>query len=65
MVRNIRLEHLCVCLYVSAKCTVAKRLIGSGCRLGGDHRRERGSFGGEFGASRCNQWGLCDALFSN
>ena len=20
---------------------------------------------GEFGASRCNQWGLCDALFSN
>jgi len=22
-------------------------------------------FGGEFGASHCNQWGLCDALFSN
>jgi len=21
--------------------------------------------GGEFGASHCNQWGLCDALFSN
>jgi len=20
---------------------------------------------GEFGASHCNQWGLCDALFSN
>jgi len=27
----------------------------------GDRRRERGSFGGEFGASHCNQWGLCDA----
>ena len=21
--------------------------------------------GGEFGTSHCNQWGLCDALFSN
>ena len=27
----------------------------------GDHRRERGSFG----VSHCNQWGLCDAHFSN
>jgi len=27
--------------------------------------RGRGSFGGEFEASHCNQWGLCDALFSN
>jgi len=26
---------------------------------GGDHQREMGSFGGEFGASHCNQWGLC------
>jgi len=26
----------------------------------GDHRQDRGSFGGEFGAvSRCNQWGFC------
>jgi len=33
--------------------------------LGGDCRRGRGSFGGEFGTSHCNQWGLCDALFSN
>ena len=32
---------------------------------GGDRRRERGRFGGEFGASHCNQWSLCDALFSN
>jgi len=24
---------------------------------GGDRRRRRGSFGGEFGASHCNQWG--------
>jgi len=28
---------------------------------GGDRRRGRGSFGGEFGAPHCNQWGLCDA----
>ena len=27
--------------------------------FGGDHRRGRGSFGGEFGSSHCNQWGLC------
>jgi len=27
--------------------------------FGGDHRRGRGSFGGEFGASHCYQWGLC------
>jgi len=26
---------------------------------GGDRRREMGSFKGEFGASHCNQWGLC------
>ena len=25
----------------------------------------RGSFGGEFGASHCNQWGLCNVLCSN
>jgi len=25
---------------------------------GGYHRKARGSFGGEFGASDCNQWGL-------
>jgi len=31
----------------------------------GDRRKRRGSFGDEFGASHCNQWGLCDALFSN
>jgi len=32
---------------------------------GGDRWRGMGSFGGEFGASHCNQWGMCDALFSN
>jgi len=26
---------------------------------GGDRRRGMGWFGGEFGASHCNQWGLC------
>jgi len=25
----------------------------------------KGQCWGEFGASHCNQWGLCDALFSN
>ena len=29
---------------------------------GGDRRRERGNFGGEFGASHCNQWGRLRAL---
>jgi len=32
---------------------------------GGDRRREGTVLGGEFGASNCNQWGLCDVLFSN
>jgi len=33
---------------------------------GGDRRRRRGSFGGEFGAAHCNQLGLGgDALFPN
>jgi len=46
------------------------RMVGRGMDVldgGGDRRRGRGSlsFGGEFGASHCNQWGLWDALFSN
>ena len=37
---------------------------GVGRRMGvldrdSDRRRGRGSFGGEFGASHCNQWDLC------
>ena len=38
-----------------------------GCIItGGDRQMGRGIFGsgGEYGASHCNQWGLCDALFS-
>ena len=27
----------------------------------GDRPRGMGSFGSEFGASHCNQWGFCDA----
>jgi len=27
--------------------------------FGGDRRRGRGSLGGEFAASHCNQWGIC------
>jgi len=33
--------------------------------FGGDRRRGMDSFGGEFVASRCNQWDFCDAFFSN
>ena len=54
-------------------CIVAKRLMGSGCRLGwwvgragyGCIRfwwwssKGKGQFRGEFAASHCNQWGLC------
>ena len=32
---------------------------------GGDRRRGRGSFGGEFESLHCNQWGLCDAALPN
>jgi len=38
----------------------------NGCiRWVDDRRSRRGSFASEFGASHCNQWGLCEALFSN
>ena len=54
----------------SVRCTVAKRLIGSGCRLGGrstgskdnasrwggDCPMGRGNSEGECGAYNCNQW---------
>ena len=67
---------LCVSVSVcrSPKCTVAKRLNGSGCHLGwwvgsvedGCIRmmgllnvEGENSFGGEFGASLCKKWGLC------
>jgi len=34
--------------------------LGSGVLdFGGDRQRGRGSLGGEFAASLCNQWGLC------
>ena len=59
-----------VCL--SRKCTVAKRLTGSGCHLGwwvgsvegirwgGDSQRGRGNFGHKCGVSHCYQW---DSLY--
>jgi len=34
-------------------------VLDGGC----DCHRGRGSFGGEFGVSHCNQWGLCDVAF--
>jgi len=78
LVQTCRQSHLSVCLSVcrsvglSEGCTVAKRLIGCGRRLGGervgrgmgvlngggDCRRGRGSFGSKCGASHCNQWGI-------
>ena len=33
--------------------------------FGGDQQRGMGSFRSEFGVSHCNQWGLCNMLFSN
>ena len=76
-------DHLAICLSVglsaclSAKCTVAKRLSGSGCHWdcewgrsrygciswGSQSLKGKGSFGGEFGVFHCNQWELCDAAF--
>ena len=57
------------------KCIVAKRLIGPGCRLGGEWGRSRmgvldgvlsskgkESFGGKCGAFHCIQWGRRRAL---
>ena len=55
---------------------MAKPLIGSGCRgyacgIGrgmnvldgtGDRPRRKGNVSGEFGASHCNQWGLCGVI---
>jgi len=69
---------LCVSVRLSGKCIVAKWLNGSRCRLnvvsgvgrgmgvldgGGDRWREGAVLEGEFGASHCNQWDLCDTLF--
>ena len=31
----------------------------------GDRRMAKAVLEGEFGASHCNQWDLCNALFSN
>ena len=82
MLRNIRLDHRSVCLSVcrSAKCIVAKQLIGSADAVWGDEwvtpgmgvldgggyrQRGRGSFGGEVDSSHCNQWAFATLLFSN
>ena len=79
ILRTCRLDHLCVCVCVR-KVYCGKTAdwlwmpfgvmsgVGFGMGVldgGGNCRRGRGSFVGEFGASHCNQWGLCDALFSN
>ena len=81
VVRNICLDHLCVSVCVCVRKVYCGKtadwirmpfgvvsVVGLGMgvlEFVGDCRRGRSSFGGEFGASHCNQWGLCDALFSN
>jgi len=76
MLQNIRLDHLSVGLSVHkvycGKTAEWIRMpfrvvsgVGRGMGVldgGGDRRKGKGSFGGEFGASHCNQWGLCDAV---
>jgi len=39
--------------------------LGMGILDGGGNCRREVAVWGEFGASHCNQWDLCDALFSN
>jgi len=53
------------CKNCSSECAYAVGLGMGVLDFDGNRRRGRGSFGDEFGASHCNQWGLCDALFSN
>ena len=78
MLRTCCLDHLCVSVrkvYCGKTVDWIRMPFGvvSGVGLdmgvldfGGDRRRRRGAvFGGEFGASHCNQWGRYDALFSN
>jgi len=65
-----RRRSVCLSVCLSLRKMYCKTLIGSRCRLGvvsgvgrgmgvldegGDFQRRRGSFGGEFGASHCNQ----------
>jgi len=79
MLRTCRLDHLCVCVCVR-KVYCGKTadwlrmpfgvMSGVGFSMGvldggGNCRRGRGSFVGEFGAFHCNQWDLCEALLSN
>ena len=69
MVQNIRLDHLCVrkvscgerANWIRMQFGVVSEVgLGMGVLdFGGHRRRGRGSFEGEFGASYCNQWGLC------
>jgi len=79
MLRNIRLDHLSVGLsdrkvYCGKTADWIRMPFGvvSGVSrgmgvldAGGDRRRGRGSFGGEFGASHCNNGAFATWLFSN
>jgi len=79
--QGCRIDNLsvCRCVCLSRKCTVAKRLSWSGCRLGWwvgsvdgwcirwgrDRRRGRSSFGVNLWRSCSMLWGVATRLFQN
>jgi len=69
MLRICRLDHLCVCawkVYCGKTAYWIRMPFGlmSGVGLGMGVLDGEEAVWGEFGASHCNQWDLCDALFS-
>jgi len=76
MLGTCRLDHLCVCVrkvycgktanWIRLPFWVVSGIgLGMGVLDGVVIVEGEGAVLGEFGASHCNQWGLCDALFSN
>jgi len=78
MLRTCRLDHLSVCLYPESVLW-QNGWLNPDAVWGGEWGRAwygcirfwrwsskgKEQFWGEFGASHCNRWGLCDTLFSN
>ena len=76
MLWTCRLDHLCVCArkvyygktahWIRMPFWVMSGVgLGMGVLDGGGNCRREEAVCGEFGASHCNQWDLCDVLFSN